>query len=313
MNVSFYGGLSMGGFKESTVIILLIDQNGKLFYCNKQEGCDWIKIANEIANDLEITSYIKEGKFGERILKDYLVNIQEISLHNEKMYLIMLDKVVDQHAIHSVFLDYHTGLFNRNLWEYLHQGLTNLLNCQTYSVILIDIDNLKEINDTEGHIAGDMAIKILADTIKEAIRKEDIVIRLGGDEFLIILPNITVGVSNKVINRARNILQEKCKAKNIKIDISAGVSFGNQLDCIQNIVQRADGNMYVEKRNKKKIKANIKQEQIKELLEKTTFILNSLHESSGGFKKDQEVQKTSERLRVLISDLNYDHNLEEGE
>jgi len=96
-----------------------------------------------------------------------------------------------------------------------------------------------------------MAIKIVADTIKESIRKEDIVIRLGGDEFLAILPNMDIKASNKTINRVRNILLEKCKAKKCKIDISAGVSFGDQLDCLQKIVHRADCNMYVEKKARK--------------------------------------------------------------
>jgi diguanylate cyclase (GGDEF)-like protein len=251
MNIKVYGGYHMREFIEKTCIYMLIDSDGRVYYCNKEKSNEIIKIIKE----LKIIDYVKEGKFGERIFNDYSINIQEISMDNEKMYLIVLDTVADKISIleHSVFLDYHTGLYNRNLWEYWHQSLISMLNCQTYSVILIDIDNLKKMNDTEGHSAGDIAIKIVADTIKESIRKEDIVIRLGGDEFLVILPNMDIKASNKVIDRVRSILLEKSKSKNCKIDISAGVSFGDQLDCLQNIVQRADCNMYAEKRSKKKI------------------------------------------------------------
>ena len=226
------------------------------------------------------------------------------------MYFVVLNNVTDKYSIleHSAFLDYHTRVYNRNLWEYLNKDLINLLNCQTYPIILMDIDNLKEMNDSKGHSIGDLAIIIVADAIKESVRKEDIVIRLGGDEFLCILPNIDKEVSIKIVNRIKSGLIEKCKSANLNIEISTGISFGNKMECLENIVEKADFNMYAEKRSKKRIKDKEKQKMITDLIENTKLILTNLEESNGGLIST-EVLKTSLKLRQLIDGL----NIEEGQ
>ncbi|OQA01575.1 MAG: Response regulator PleD [Planctomycetes bacterium ADurb.Bin401] len=96
-----------------------------------------------------------------------------------------------------------TGLVNyRTFYEHLE---TELRRCQRYggklSAIMIDMDNLKSINDTYGHKAGDAAIKRVSTKIASCIRKIDIAARYGGDEFAIILPSTSVSEASTVADR----------------------------------------------------------------------------------------------------------------
>ncbi len=293
---------------QKSCLYMLIDKNRKIYSCSNEIGNDCITLLKEF----RIIDHIVKRKFGKIIYNNFFIEIKEVIVNNEKLYFIVLEKLTDKHSTleNSVFLDYHTGLYNRNLWEYLHQGKFSLPNFQTYSLILIDIDNLKSLNDKEGHSVGDLAIKTVAFAIKEATRKEDIVIRLGGDEFIILLPETDMEVSTKIINRVKSILAEKCKNESIKIDISSGISFGSKFESLENIAQRADYKMYIEKRKKKKTKKHEKQEMTEKLIEKISFILNNLKEHNGNLTNKPDVLKTSDSLRELINHFSRSDSIE---
>ncbi|MBS3994812.1 MAG: GGDEF domain-containing protein [Alkaliphilus sp.] len=286
-------------FKLKTCFAILIDKSGKIYFCNREANdCEGIM------NELGILSSINEGKLGERIFEDYFVNIREISIHGEKLYFMVINYLADKYSFleHSVFLDYQTRLYNRNFWEYLYNDLVNLLDCQNFYVVIIDIDNLKEINDSKGHGVGDLAISIVAATLKESVRKEDVVIRLGGDEFLCILPNIEKEVSIRLIDRIKKGLIEKSEAANLDIGISIGISFGDKFECVESIVQRADFNMYTEKRRKKTNNDAEKSKKINELIETTKLLLDNIEEIDGGLVSTEVLKKVSS-LRQLVDEL----------
>lgn len=99
-------------------------------------------------------------------------------------------------------IDAITGLYNRNYLEEIRETIC-YSKFKNISLILIDIDNLKNINDNYGHLEGDKAIEIVGNSIKNNIRTEDIGIRYGGDEFIIILFNKDTKAANKIVNRIK--------------------------------------------------------------------------------------------------------------
>lgn len=119
------------------------------------------------------------------------------------------------------------------------------------SVLFIDVDRLKYINDTYGHLAGDMYLKAVVRAIQKAIRKSDLLIRWGGDEFLVLLHTNYEGAL-KTQERIRQILNRSSVligSKRFKLSASIGLAevTGSVLDAIH----KADVMMYEEKKLKK--------------------------------------------------------------
>lgn len=117
------------------------------------------------------------------------------------------------------------------------------------SVVMIDIDFFKRINDTYGHETGDKVLKIFAKTLEKSIRHEDIVGRFGGEEFVIALPNTNI---EQALNAAERIRQkiEKMKVKAINGNITASLGITELLltDDEESILKRADDALYEAKR-----------------------------------------------------------------
>lgn len=128
-----------------------------------------------------------------------------------------------------------TGLPNRT---YFSQCLTIEMDKakktkQFLSVLVLDIDRFKEINDTYGHDIGDEVLKEFAKRVKSALRKNDILARIGGDEFVILLPNLTEEKNvSEIAERIQQCLREEWLIANEKIQIttSIGISFYNEYD-----------------------------------------------------------------------------------
>lgn len=107
-------------------------------------------------------------------------------------------------------IDALTGIFNRRYMETMLKK--EFTRCERYgkefSVCIIDIDNFKAINDTRGHLFGDLVLKELASLLKSSIREEDIACRYGGEEFLIIIPETNSEGALILGNRIRQCLKE---------------------------------------------------------------------------------------------------------
>lgn len=122
-----------------------------------------------------------------------------------------------------------TGLINhRTFYELLDKELRR---CQRYggvvTAIMIDMDNLKKINDTYGHRAGDTAIKRVSTKIASCIRKIDIAARYGGDEFAVILPNSSLAEATIVAERmVREISETSIMWENNKLQLSVSIGLG---------------------------------------------------------------------------------------
>ena len=145
-----------------------------------------------------------------------------------------------------------TGLYNRRYFEeYLKKEVTRALRQkQPFSIIGLDLDHLKQINDKFGHAYGDLAIKTVAEVLKRNARSIDTAARMGGEEFNVILPGVDSKGAMIAAERIRKALESE-KLDTIKrITASIGVAtFLEHSDNIEDILELTDQAMYQSKRN----------------------------------------------------------------
>lgn len=147
------------------------------------------------------------------------------------------------------FHDQLTGLYNR---AYMEEELIRLSSGRVNPVafISIDIDGLKLVNDNYGHSAGDALLITVSLLLKRCFRKNDVLVRFGGDEFIIILPTCDAETVNKACQKIRGEINKHNKnSANFPISLSIGATSGNLL-CSSNsreFLKDADRKMYAEK------------------------------------------------------------------
>ena len=147
-------------------------------------------------------------------------------------------------------LSYHdklTGLRNRNYLESHSEEFASRKNLPL-SVIMADCNYLKRTNDEMGHTWGDTLLQRTAEALRETVRKTDTVMRIGGDEFLIVCPSTTAENAEKLVARMKQVLEEKSDEA-----LTVSVSFGactesNDVSSFEELCKRADAAMYEEKR-----------------------------------------------------------------
>ena len=137
-----------------------------------------------------------------------------------------------------------TGLFNRRAWDELISLEEE--RCKRYghptAILMIDLNNLKTINDSLGHNAGDELIQKTATTLKGCVRSNDIVARLGGDEFAIL------SIENNQVN-AKNLVDRVIQAfAEANISVAIGLAMRNPLSGLLSALQEADEKMYEHKK-----------------------------------------------------------------
>ena len=146
--------------------------------------------------------------------------------------------------------DNPTGIYNRAFFDEM-LSLKEHTREYPVSIIFADIDNLKEFNDKQGHAGGDDLLKRAAKTLSNAFRDGDILARIGGDEFAVILPKTDSTTANNILKRLYSILAaHNTKNPTIPIHISFGISTAEKGD-LKNALKDADHNMYENKANRK--------------------------------------------------------------
>lgn len=158
--------------------------------------------------------------------------------------------------------DQLTGLCNRYKFEELFEFERNQsLRYKTdLSIILMDIDHFKSINDNYGHNAGDIVLKELALTLKKSIRGSDVAVRWGGEEFIAITPKTTLEQAQQLAETIRQIVKNTPHSGVGQITISIGVASFEENDSLKSLVQRADVALY---RAKKLGRNNVQIERVK--------------------------------------------------
>ncbi len=198
-----------------------------------------------------IANYSYELKI--RIIFSFLLVFFLTSLYeytNNDMF-IKMDKISKKLEDISL-IDTLTNVYNRRgIYKYIKKTMLQAKETHSkFSLLLLDIDHFKKINDTYGHLAGDQVLKDTALIIKNTIRKSDIIARWGGEEFLILLPNTTKEESFDIAEKIRKNIKSKqynfFKDK-VSVTVSIGISEDNRSCKIDNIVGEADKNMYIAK------------------------------------------------------------------
>jgi len=149
-------------------------------------------------------------------------------------------------------IDPLTGLYNRRFAE--QRLAAEAARCQRYghalTVISFDLNNFKDINDQYGHPAGDQVLKEFAERLNKAIRVSDFAVRMGGDEFLAILPECAVGQAPSLLNRLAN-LEVEHEGVRIPVAFSYGCVGYETGESPQSFLERADQLLYADKRRSK--------------------------------------------------------------
>lgn len=152
------------------------------------------------------------------------------------------------------YTDELTQIHNRSFCsEYMNSLQTE--NVKDYTIISLDINNLKQTNDALGHSAGDLLIRRAAQMLKESFDTRGIIGRMGGDEFIVIIPSSDKNLVEQLINQFKQlILRENSLNQKEKLSIAYGCAFSSEMTNpnVEDIYKLADDRMYQCKRNMKK-------------------------------------------------------------
>lgn len=160
-------------------------------------------------------------------------------------------KSAELHLEHVSTHDSLTGLYNRSYFDSEFNRLQNGLQVPV-SIVIVDVDGLKQVNDTAGHDAGDYLIVSVAKVLSEALGAEGTLARIGGDEFSLLLPKTDEEAALQVIRRIRSCQQRFNQANPAyAVHFSMGVATANRGSDIPQTFKHADAQMYADKMMRK--------------------------------------------------------------
>ena len=212
----------------------------------------------------EIEGYYKKRE--QRLLKK--LHQQEVALNaaNQKLAQLIknqkaqLDETTEQRAAHDqklkeeLYKDPLTGAYNRRYYEeVIRQSIGPA------GIALMDVDDFKICNDTYGHHAGDVALKTVASAIQSCIRSSDLLIRYGGDEFLLVLPGIPGDFLQTKLEQICTAAQMASVPgyPHFRVSLSIGGTIQSITDPVERIVRRADWLMYQAKGRKNAVMVEV--------------------------------------------------------
>ena len=160
----------------------------------------------------------------------------------------------DQKLKEELYKDPLTGAYNRRYYEDIASRMVG-----PAGIALIDVDDFKICNDTYGHYAGDMALETAANAIRSCIRNADLLIRYGGDEFLLVLPGIPSDILQAKLEQIRAAVQQATVPgySHFRLSLSIGGTMQAITDPMENAVRRADWLMYQAKGHKNAVMVEV--------------------------------------------------------
>lgn len=226
------------------------EEYNQLLYTNREtvEYEDTIKLHNGSERVYQIIKKVFSSSEGEYL--GFICIMSDITEHKAK------EKELQELAS----VDPLTQLFNRRYFSKMAKQL--LSSAKRYesalSIMTLDLDNFKNINDTYGHSFGDQVLMLLAKTLQEQSRESDIIARFGGEEFVLMLPKTDIKGAFTLAEKIRKSVQElRIEADNgveVNFTISLGVSefiVGDENENVEEVLKRADRALYSSKRSGK--------------------------------------------------------------
>ena len=265
------------GIFQNNICIDINEAGFKLFKFKTKEDAIGIKTTDFIAPDsielvkqklsnyhnalYEVNALKRDGEIFPVLVKGYtrtvkgeqvrVISLFDISgLKDKEIQLQLLNKELTE----LTNIDPLTGIYNRRYFYNISKDLIALSKreCRELSLAIIDIDDFKQINDTHGHDIGDEILKLLVEKVAKNIRDSDIIIRFGGEEFIVIFPNTSTKEAVVVIEKIREIVSLEKFMNAISFTISIGISKYQENDeGIEPLFKRADLALYRAKRSGK--------------------------------------------------------------
>ena len=165
-----------------------------------------------------------------------------------------------QHSLEAIraesLTDPLTGLGNRKYFDRMIETAvqTSLANNEPLSLLMFDIDHFKSFNDSYGHLTGDQVLRLVGQSLKQLMKRQDITARYGGEEFAVVLPNTALRHALSVADQLRRTVMAKEQKKKStgeilgRVTISVGVSLLRPDDDTDALIERADACLYAAKR-----------------------------------------------------------------
>ena len=215
-------------------------------YDNQDKSSIPILVVSGETDPEKRTSFLRNGA-SDFIVKPY--NEDELLVRSSnliKNHKLLQDfKQQKQQLVKLALTDHLTGLYNRHsLYDLGPKYISNALRHETpLSLLVIDLDHFKKVNDTHGHSTGDLVLKDVAQIMQDACRTEDIVARFGGEEFIMLLSNCDL---ENAINKAEKLREaiERSKPEGLLVTSSIGVALLSSDDNMDTLFDRADEAVY---------------------------------------------------------------------
>ncbi|MDX9714457.1 MAG: diguanylate cyclase [Dissulfurispiraceae bacterium] len=199
--------------------------------------------------------FYKDNNLVEAHLK---LTASPVIFEQNKYVLLVLEDITDQKHMEDTLrqanqllarqavTDQLTGVYNRaKFYDVIDMEISRAVRLDSpLSVVMFDIDNFKQINDTYGHHFGDDVIKNIADTVKSGLRKHDYLIRWGGEEFMLLLPHTNLQNSTMLAERLRQRIENYKMNDDLTVTCSFGVTTLHPDDDFNKLTTRADGLLY---------------------------------------------------------------------
>ena len=188
----------------------------------------------------------------------------DLPTHDREFLVAMAEQMAV--AVHQVQehtrearTDFLTGLANRHEFDsFLRRELARAERFgDSLSLAMIDVDELKRINDVDGHKAGDDALRIVGTTLKGTVRSLDLAARIGGDEFALVMPQTDATGARDVIRRFQQHLADAVAVGTMRVGVSSGVAEWKEGMTLDTLSAAADAELYESKRNRDSTRQNL--------------------------------------------------------
>ncbi|MEH7387016.1 response regulator [Bacillus sp. JJ1521] len=269
--------------KHGWVVFAVADAERAIHsYYDLNPDCVIIDIHMKDKNGLEVLSQLK-NKMKQQFTPTIMISVDQSKDMRIKSYQLGADDFIQkplemdefivrinrqlerkQSIDELILLDELTKVYNR---KFLHRAYDRMVNNlkrreDSFSIAILDLDHFKQVNDTYGHVVGDKVLRVFADTLRNGLRLNDIIIRYGGEEFIILFPEINANEARVILERvlgdfSKIAFEDMDGTDSFYCTFSAGVNeiTLDELDLKQNI-EIVDSALY-EAKNKGRNQINV--------------------------------------------------------